>query len=115
MPPKALTSRTVFSDLIVAPAKAQGCPEKSCGDEEKEIASPISSWPPPGYARDGPWVLNPGVTRPSTALSGLDKDVDARIKSAQDDVFEKYNKSDMQEKFDRIAMRESWAGPGEVC
>jgi hypothetical protein len=37
-----------------------------------EIASPISSWP--------------GLTRPSTALRGLDKDVDARIKSAQDEV-----------------------------
>jgi ATP-dependent Lhr-like helicase len=53
------------------PFRAEPSGEESCGDEGREIASPISSWP--------------GLARPSTPWSGRDKDVDTRIKSAQDD------------------------------
>src|SRR5437870_3677913 len=42
------------------------------GDHGTGIASPISSWP--------------GLTRPPTPWEGKDKDVDARIKSVQDDL-----------------------------
>ena len=44
---------------------------KSCGREREEIGPPISSWP--------------GMAPPSTPSSARNKDVDARIKSAQDD------------------------------
>ena len=54
------------------PAFAQDCPGKVLRRRREGNRPPISSWP--------------GLTRPSTALSGLDKDVDARIKSAQDEV-----------------------------
>jgi len=54
---------------------------KSYGDEVNETASPISSWPalcrrPSAHGRD-PWA--------STPWGGRKNDVDARIKSAQDD------------------------------
>ena len=45
---------------------------KSCGDQPKEVASSISSWP--------------GLVRPPTPWDSRDKVVDARIKSAQDEV-----------------------------
>ena len=44
------------------------------------ITDPISSLPPPGYARDSPSALNPGVARQSTSQVSTDC-VDARPKA----------------------------------
>src|SRR5260370_20062042 len=56
--------------------------EKSSGGQGKELASPISSWPGlsrgPSAHRLDPWA--------STPLDGRGKDVDTRIKSAQDEL-----------------------------
>jgi len=51
--------------------ESAGLSGESLAATKRRKSPPISSWP--------------GLTRPSTALSGLDKDVDARIKSAQDE------------------------------
>jgi hypothetical protein len=53
------------------PRKRRAVRGKSCGGKRKEIGSRVSSWP--------------GLTRPSTPSAARNKDVDARIKSAQDD------------------------------
>src|SRR6266404_5017909 len=49
----------------------QGCPGKNLARPREGNRPPISSWP--------------GSTRPSTPWDSREKDVDARIKSAQDD------------------------------
>src|SRR6266851_4096891 len=46
-------------------SRADLAEEKSCGDERRDITSPISSWP--------------GLARPSTPWGGRDEDVDTRI------------------------------------
>jgi hypothetical protein len=50
----------------------RGCPGKLLRRQARKIASPISSWP--------------GSTRPSTPWGVRNKDVDPRVKPAQDDL-----------------------------
>ena len=83
-----------FESLVPgSPLSRRAVRGKSCGDHRSEIAFPISSWP--------------GSTRPSTPWAGRNKDVDTRIKSAQDELkcfLRIRHRSSLQENFPRIAL-----------